>query len=227
MNSTNFQAMKIINQNMKHLDSEKFEKLSKLENYQILDTRNQSEFMKAHIPKSINICLNPKFKIITRLIMEKEKNTLIVCQQKEEREIISHLICEGFHKIVGFLENGFSNWNGKTDSVNSISWNTLEKKDSRIKNLDGIILDIRKSDEHVNGIIHNSKTFPFPTLKKNFKQLDKNQKYYMICRTGKSSMASYCFLKNNGYNVVNIDKGFTAKPEEFTLIKPELKLLLC
>lgn len=217
MITKNLDTMKIIREKMNFLEKEEFQKLSQLENYQILDTRKQSEFMKAHIPKSINITLNPKFTIISKLILDYKKNILVICQEKEEKEIITSLISVGFHEISGFLKNGFCNWDGKIDSVNSICWKTLEKK-----KLDGIILDIRKSDEHKTGVIEDSKLFPFPVLKKNFRELDQGMNYYLICRTGKSSMASYCFLKNNGFKVFNIQNGFSAKPQDFPLVKPKI-----
>ncbi|WP_099974768.1 rhodanese-like domain-containing protein [Lactobacillus terrae] len=69
------------------------------------------------------------------------------------------------------------------------------------------ILDVRESDEFESGHVPGATFFPLSSIQKNIKQLDKDTKYYVICRSGARSQQTSAYLEQNGYDVVNVIGG--------------------
>lgn len=69
------------------------------------------------------------------------------------------------------------------------------------------ILDVRElhefEDEHISG----SKNMPLSCLALDYKQLDREQPYYVICHAGVRSVSACEFLSQEGYDVTNVKGG--------------------
>ena len=87
--------------------------------------------------------------------------------------------------------------------IDSIS--VLELK--KLKNIN--IIDIRSIEKYNHNHINNSINIPFEQLILHFNEyLNKNKKYYIYCQKGIQSRKMCEFLRNNGYNVINILGGY-------------------
>lgn len=74
-----------------------------------------------------------------------------------------------------------------------------------------IILDVREVEEFVEGHIIGAKNLPLSELKKdNRADLDKNETYIVICRSGSRSIEASNILFEDGYDVVNVSEGMSA-----------------
>lgn len=69
------------------------------------------------------------------------------------------------------------------------------------------ILDIREIDEYEEGHIFNSIHLPMSRIQDQYKQLDRQQTYYVICHSGSRSDVVCRYLAPMGYKVVNIMGG--------------------
>lgn len=81
---------------------------------------------------------------------------------------------------------------------------------SELRKLNNInIIDIRSREKYNNGHIQTSINIPLEKILINFnKYLDKNKKYYIYCQKGIQSKKMCQILKNNGFNVVNVNGGY-------------------
>ena len=71
------------------------------------------------------------------------------------------------------------------------------------------IIDIRNKNDYLLGHIPNAISIPYNDIFLNpSKYLNKNDLYYIYCRTGVTSKKLVNYLNKLGYNTVNIDGGY-------------------
>ena len=82
----------------------------------------------------------------------------------------------------------------------------------KLKKLNNInIIDIRNIEKYNNRHIEGSINIPLEKILTNFnKYLSKSKRYYIYCQKGIQSRKLCQILKNNGYDVVNIEGGYEA-----------------
>ena len=72
------------------------------------------------------------------------------------------------------------------------------------------VLDVREVEEfealHLEGV----RNFPLSQLTDTFEQLDKDNLYYVICKSGIRSARACQFLTEQGYEVINVQGGMDA-----------------
>ena len=72
------------------------------------------------------------------------------------------------------------------------------------------VLDVREVEEfealHLEGV----RNFPLSQLTDTFEQLDKDNLYYVICKSGIRSARACQFLAEQGYEVINVQGGMDA-----------------
>ena len=89
--------------------------------------------------------------------------------------------------------------------VDSISIYKLKK----LKNIN--IIDIRSVEKYNNRHIEGAINIPLEKMLINFnKYLSKSKKYYIYCQMGVQSRKLCQILKNNGYDVINVEGGYEA-----------------
>lgn len=90
--------------------------------------------------------------------------------------------------------------------MNDISAKELEEKLENGEKLN--ILDVREDFEVAQGMIPGSRHIPLGEIPERLNEFDKNEHYYMVCRSGGRSGNACSFLSNEGYNVTNVSGGF-------------------
>lgn len=97
-------------------------------------------------------------------------------------------------------------------NLNLIDWKN--QKESDVKN---ICLDVRTAEEYKAGNIENSINIDFyksMDFMKFLDKLNKDDNYFVYCRSGKRSDASCQIMKEFGFNnVFNLEGGFLAWSE--------------
>lgn len=78
------------------------------------------------------------------------------------------------------------------------------------------IIDVRELDEimegHIPGIIH----MPLSEFGKHLHKLNKNEHYYVICRSGGRSSQTSKFLAAQGFKITNVMGGMSVYNGELT-----------
>lgn len=94
-------------------------------------------------------------------------------------------------------------------SEKDVSYETIDLDEIEEKVNDGyIVLDVREVDEFESGHIPGAVNKPLSELQEaNFSNIDKNDKYVVICRSGNRSVTASNILVEEGYTVVNTSDG--------------------
>ena len=72
------------------------------------------------------------------------------------------------------------------------------------------VLDVREEEEFEGLHLEGARNFPLSQLADTYKQLDKDNLYYVICKSGMRSARACQFLTEKGYDVINVPAGMDA-----------------
>ena len=79
------------------------------------------------------------------------------------------------------------------------------------------LIDVREVDEFTAGHISGAQNLPLSTLTENYRELDKQIPYHIICQKGGRSARACEFLEAKGYQVINVEGGVEAFPAKLTI----------
>ncbi|MFT4942867.1 MAG: hydroxyacylglutathione hydrolase [Flavobacteriales bacterium] len=196
------------------LSPDAFEMLANQQGAIVLDVRHQSDYMNAHIPKSIFIGIDGGFAPwVGALIKDVKQPIMLVAPEGREVEAITRLSRVGFDNTLGFLNGGIASWQtaGKEiDSMQTISAETLRGE----LVLGMPIFDVRKEGEfsgaHLPSATHASLEFVNDYLD----TFPITSPFYIHCAGGYRSVIAASILKSRGiHNAINVTGGFTAIKE--------------
>ena len=72
------------------------------------------------------------------------------------------------------------------------------------------LVDVREVEEFEALQLEGAHNFPLSQLADTYVQLDKDQLYYVICKSGMRSARACQFLAEQGYEVINVQGGMDA-----------------
>ena len=72
------------------------------------------------------------------------------------------------------------------------------------------LVDVREVEEFEMLHLEGAQNLPLSQLANTYDQLDKDQLYYVICKSGMRSARACQFLEEHGYKVINVQGGMTA-----------------
>jgi len=72
------------------------------------------------------------------------------------------------------------------------------------------VLDVREVEEFEVLHLEGARNFPLSQLADTYKQLGKDNLYYVICKSGIRSARACQFLAEQGYEVINVQGGMDA-----------------
>lgn len=197
------------------LDVDTFEAMANHEGAIVLDTRNQKEFAKGHIPNSIFIGIDGGFAPwVGALIPDLKQPILFIAPEGKEEEVVTRLSRVGYDNTLGFLDGGIEAWvNAKkdTDTVKSIS---AEEFSSAYKSGDLNVLDVRKPGEFEAEHVEDALNFPLDYVNERMEDLNTDKVYHVHCAGGYRSMIAASILKSRGiHDLVDVAGGFKSISE--------------
>ena len=72
------------------------------------------------------------------------------------------------------------------------------------------VLDVREVEEFEALHLEGAHNYPLSQLADTYEQLDKDNHYYVICKSGMRSARACQFLAEQGYEVINVQGGMGA-----------------
>ena len=72
------------------------------------------------------------------------------------------------------------------------------------------LVDVREVEEFEALHLEGARNLPLSQLADTYEQLDKDQLYYVICKSGMRSARACQFLAEQGYEVINVQGGMNA-----------------
>ncbi|SER80027.1 Rhodanese-related sulfurtransferase [Gracilibacillus ureilyticus] len=76
------------------------------------------------------------------------------------------------------------------------------------------IIDVREDDEVATGMIPGAKHIRLGEIPERIDELDKDEHYYIVCRSGGRSGRATEYLEANGINATNMNGGMLAWEDE-------------
>lgn len=195
------------------LSPDEFEVIANSEDVLILDTRNEQDFAKAHIPNSIFIGIDGSFAIwVGTLIPNIKQKILLVCDENREEEVVTRLSRVGYDGAIGYLKGNFSSWieaNKEIDKVESIDVEQYKNRKS-----EGKLIDVRKTNEYLSQHVVEATHLPLDEINQNMNKLNKEETFFIHCGGGYRSMIFISILKSRGFHqLIDIKGGFKAIKE--------------
>lgn len=87
---------------------------------------------------------------------------------------------------------------------------SVDEAKALIDNGEVQVLDVRTPDEFAAGHIPGAKLVPLQVIESMLSELDKEQKYLVVCRSGNRSAQASGILVENGFkNIVNMTGGIS------------------
>ncbi|WP_045521654.1 rhodanese-like domain-containing protein [Neobacillus niacini] len=88
---------------------------------------------------------------------------------------------------------------------------TVKEVEQKLDNGEKLnIIDVREVGEVATGKIPLAINIPLGLIEFKKQDLDKNENYIIVCRSGGRSAQAVAFLESYGYNVTNMDGGMMA-----------------
>ncbi|WP_420574486.1 MBL fold metallo-hydrolase [Kordia sp.] len=194
------------------LHPDTFETIANEENALVLDVRNRKDFLTEHIPNSIFIGLDGGFAPwVGALIKDLQQPIVLIAPEEKSAEAITRLSRVGYDNTLGYLEGGINAWKASGRDTTSIESISAEDFETRLKNNDLNVLDVRKDGEYQAKHIENVQHFALDYINENMNEIDTTTEYHIHCAGGYRSVIAASILKARGFHkVIDVAGGFAA-----------------
>ena len=205
----------VLKRSAQALSPEAFEAAANESGAVVLDVRDQNNFAKGHIPRSIFIGLDDSFAPwVGALITDVKQSILLVTPEGREEETITRLSRVGFDQTLGYLKGGFEAWKKSAkdyDTVSSIPATVFkEVKESG----DVQVFDVREEGEYLSEYVLDANNTPLAYLNNHLSEFPETETFYVHCTGGYRSMIAASILKSRGiHNLIDVKGGFKAIKE--------------
>lgn len=192
------------------LNVETFETKASHEGALVLDTRNEKDFVKGHIPNATFIGIDGNFASwVGALIVDIQQPIIFVAPEGREEEVVTRLSRVGYDNTLGFLSGGMPAWKQAGKGVATMVSISATQFAKAFKNRQLNVLDIRKPSEFRFEHIETAQTLPLDFLRENMDQIDQSKQYHVHCAGGYRAVIAVSILKSMGFhNMVDVAGGF-------------------
>ena len=199
----------VIAKSSKKLNATEFEAIANANEAIVLDVRHESDFVKAHIPRSIFIGIQGNFAPwVGALIMDVKQPLLLVTPEGKEEETITRLARVGFDNVLGYLDGGIETWKSAGKEVDNLESISPEEFASQLTT-DSIVVDARKPGEFEAEHVVDAINLPLDSIINTIDEVP-SDKFYVHCAGGYRSVIMASILKSRGiHNLVNVEKGMS------------------
>ena len=172
---------------------------------ELVDTRTFEEYMDSHISESALATFYEKRwpEDMAEYIKNSRKRfVFLTSNENYSKKVRESLSTRGIDATIylysDFLKEGRF---VETHAKNLTPDQFMEERD------EWKVIDVREPYEWSSGHIEDAILMPMNELFQNYKNLQQNEKYVLVCEHGNRSMYSTMFLADRGYNVANIEGG--------------------
>lgn len=156
----------------------------------VVDTRDEKEWTKAHIPGTVFCGIDGNFGPWVGTTFPDNKQKLIFIAKTDDRvdEIATRLARIGYDNSIGYLQGGFAAWKEAGLPIESVTDVTPDDVAAAIESgaTDFQIIDVRNPGEFAAGTIAGAVNIPLQ--KRNMGLVDKKKKVFIFCRGGYRSV---------------------------------------
>lgn len=206
----------VLEKGAKALTPQEFEAAATASDAVLLDTRKAQVFAKEFVPNSINIGIDGSFATwVGTLILSVEQPILIIADEDRLKEVLTRLARVGFDNVLGYLKGGVEAWKQAGFELDSITSLSATEVAARQAEREVQIIDVRKKSEYDSEHIKGALNGPLDYINDSMTLLNKQEPYYVHCKSGYRSMAFVSTLRARGYtNLIDVAGGFEAMKKD-------------
>jgi rhodanese-related sulfurtransferase/glyoxylase-like metal-dependent hydrolase (beta-lactamase superfamily II) len=179
---------------------------------QVLDVRDPLEYARAHLKDSINIGLGGSYATWAGTILDREKPIVIVAEPGRQEEAAMRLGRIGFDSVVGYLRDGISALESRTDLMTGTTRVTPAEAAAALASpAPPVVLDIRAPREWRLSHIDGSVNIPLNHLSERITEVPSDRPVLVHCAGGyRSSIAAGVLQRHGRANLTELTGGMTA-----------------
>lgn len=213
MNKKGYESFEhVLEHGLKAIDVEEFEQIAEQTGALILDTRNNGDFAKGFIPKSINIGLKGDFAPwVGAMIVDVKQPILLVTDENTEEEAVTRLSRVGFDQVLGHLKGGFDAWKNAGKEIDTVHRITASEFEEQFQKSSSIVIDVRKESEYAAEHVEDAYSKPLAYINNWMNDINTDTPFFLHCAGGYRSMIAASILQARGIrNFIEIEGGFNA-----------------
>jgi hydroxyacylglutathione hydrolase len=182
----------------------------------VIDSRSSAEFGAGHIPGAYNVHLSSgEFEQRIGWITDLDAPLILCTNTAEEaqRAIYNMAFIALDPRVVGYLDGGLEAWLSAGQHIAHLPQLDVFELQGRLGSNGLKVLDVRETDEWVEGHIRDSLSLSFKLIPTRLEKLhlDPAQALAITCQTGKRSSTAASMLLREGFtNLYNVIGGMTA-----------------
>jgi len=196
---------------LKPLDLEVLQSL-KAVGAQVLDVRDPVEYARAHMRGSVNIGLGGRYATWAGTILDRDKPIVIIAEPGRQEEAAMRLGRIGFDSVVGYLRDGISALESRTDLMTGTTRVTPAEAAALIGSASPpLVVDIRAPREWQKSHLEGSVNIPLNHLIERINELPVEQPLLVHCAGGyRSSIAAGVLQQRGRVRLTELTGGITA-----------------
>jgi hydroxyacylglutathione hydrolase len=178
---------------------------------QVLDVREPVEYARAHMKGSLNIGLGGSYATWAGTILDKDKPIVIIAEPGRQEEAAMRLGRIGFDAIVGYLEDGISAVESRTDLMTGTNRQTpAEVAPLLASSSHPLVLDVRNPKEFEKSRIEGGVNIPLNHLRERIGELPRDRTVIVHCAGGYRSSIAAGILQQHGIEPIELSGGLVA-----------------
>jgi rhodanese-related sulfurtransferase/glyoxylase-like metal-dependent hydrolase (beta-lactamase superfamily II) len=179
---------------------------------QILDVRDPVEYARAHMRGSVNIGLGGQYATWAGTVLDRDKPIAIIAEPGREEEAATRLGRIGFDSVTGFLRDGISALESRTDLMTGTErLGPVEAAAALASPAPPVVLDVRARREWENGHLKGSVNIPLNRLIERANEVPPDRPVLVHCAGGyRSSIAASLLQKLGRFRLTELAGGVTA-----------------
>lgn len=189
------------------LDLRKFEQAT--HGARLVDVRNVSAFLGAHLPGSLalGLVLLPAF---AGWLLDPEQDIVLIADDREQAALAArHLTRIGYDRVLGYLDPSMPEWAAAGRAVATLPAVGVEEVARRVaERPDGwTLLDVRGVTEVAGGIVPGAQPIYVGELPRRLNELDPARHYTVMCASGARATVAASLLQEVGFRRLDVFLG--------------------
>jgi hydroxyacylglutathione hydrolase len=179
---------------------------------QVLDVRDPVEYARAHLKGSLNIGLGGAYATWAGTILDREKPIVIIAEPGRQEEAAMRLGRIGFDSVVGYLRDGISALESRTDLMTGTTRVTpAEAAGALASSAPPLVVDVRAPREWLKSHLEGSVNIPLNHLAERIDEVPASRPVLVHCAGGyRSSIAAGVLQRQGRLAVTELNGGIAA-----------------
>jgi hydroxyacylglutathione hydrolase len=179
----------------------------------VIDTRNEAEYAREHVPGTLNIPLNRSFNTWAGWLIPYDSEFHLILDDACEHcvdEAVKDLAAIGLDRIAGYFGTEVLNaWTKHGRELDSVPQITLTELAEQVRSDAVAVLDVRGRTEWEAGHIPGVQNIPVGHLDDRLAEIPADRPLVVQCQTGARSAIAASLLRARGFdNVISFGGGF-------------------